>query len=109
MDERKSTSRYLFQLGSKAISWSSKKQATTVLSTVEAKYIAVVSATCEAVWLRRIQDDLHQGNKEPTTLFCDNMLTIAMTRNPVFHSRSKHIEIRHHFIRELMDKKEIKL
>ena len=109
IDERKGTSGYVLQLGSKAIAWSSKKQATTELSSAEAEYIAVTSAACEAVCLRRILDDLQQDNKEPTTLFCDNMSTIAMTRNPIFHNRTKQIEIRHHFIRELVDKKEITL
>lgn len=83
----------VFQLGSKASSWSSKKQATSALSSAEANCIAVTSATYEAVWLRRIPDDLQQDNKEPTTLFYDNMSTIEMTRNPVFHNRTKHIEI----------------
>lgn len=57
-DDRKSTSGYVFQLGTKAISWSSKKQATVALSSTEAEYVAATSAACEAVWLRRILDDL---------------------------------------------------
>src|SRR5687768_8719325 len=67
------------------------------------------SSACEAVWLRRILKDLQQEIEEPTTIYCDNMSAIAMTKNPVFHSRTKHIEIRHHFIRELVEKKEIEL
>ncbi|XP_057246814.1 secreted RxLR effector protein 161-like [Beta vulgaris subsp. vulgaris] len=104
IDDRKSTSGYVFQLGTKTISWSSKKQATIALSSAEAEYVAATSAACEAVWLRRILDDLQQTSEEPTTIYCDNMSAIAMTKNPVFHSRTKHIEIRHHFIRELVDK-----
>ena len=107
--ERKSISGYVFQLGSMVISWSSKKQAATTLSSAETEYIEVTNTACEAVWLRRILDDLQQDDKEPTTLFCDNMSTIAMIRNLVFHNRTKYIEIRHHFIRELVDKKEITL
>ena len=73
------------------------------------QHVAATSAACEAVWVRRILADLRVGQDDPTTLFCDNMSAIAMTKNPVFHSRTKHIEIRHHFIRELVDKGEIKL
>ena len=109
VDDRKSTSGYVFQLGNKVVSWSSKKQATVALSSAEAEYIAATSAAREAVWLRRILIDLQHKQETPTTMFCDNMSTIAMTKNPVFHSRSKHIEIRHHYIRELVDKKEIEL
>lgn len=99
----------MFQLGTKAISWSSKKQATVALSSTEAEYVAATSAACEAVWLRRILDDLQQTSEEATTIYCDNMSAIAMTKNPVFHARTKHIELRHHFIRELAEKKEIEL
>jgi len=109
IDDRRSTSGYVFQLGSKVISWSSKKQATVALSSAEAEYIAATSVACEAIWLRRISGDLQVKTEGPTTLFCDNMFAIAMTTNPIFHSRTKYIEIRHHFIRELVEKKEIEL
>ncbi|KAK9669245.1 hypothetical protein RND81_13G119000 [Saponaria officinalis] len=109
IDDRKSTSGYVFQLGSKAISWSSKKQATVALSSAEAEYVAATSAACEAIWLRRILSDLQQDPTDSTTILFDNMSAIAMTKNQVFHSSSKHIEIRHHFIRELVESQEIKI
>ncbi|KAI5323652.1 hypothetical protein L3X38_032724 [Prunus dulcis] len=109
IDDRKSTSGHVFFLGSKVISWSSKKQSTVALSTTEAEYISATSAACEAVWIRRILADLRQEQNTPTKLYCDNMSTIAMTKNPVFHSRSKHIELRHHFIRKLVEDGEIEL
>ncbi|CAL2268742.1 unnamed protein product [Prunus armeniaca] len=109
IDDRKSNSRHVFFLGSKVISWSSKKQSTVALSTAEAEYISATSAACEAVWIRRILVDLRQEQNTPTKLYCDNMSTIAMTKNPVFHSRSKHIELRHHFIRKLVEDGEIEL
>lgn len=109
VDDRKSTSGYIFCLGTKVISWSSKKQKSVALSSAEAEYIAATDAACEGVWLRRILKDLKFEQKEPTTIFCDNMSTIAMTKNPVFHARSKHIELRHHFIRELVNEKEISM
>lgn len=109
LDDRKSTSGYIFCLGSKIISWVSKKQKTVSLSSAEAEYIAATDAACEAVWLRRILSDVEQKQEAPTTIFCDNNSTIAMTKNPVFHARTKHIELRHHFIRDLVSDKKIQL
>lgn len=109
LDDRKSTSGFVFCLGSNVISWSSKKQKTIALSSAEAEYIAATDAACEAIWLRRILTDLQQEQKEATIIYCDNMSAISMTKNPVFHNRSKHIELRHHFIRQLVQKEEIQL
>ena len=100
IDDRKSTSGFIFSLGSGAISWSSKKQASTALSSTETEYIAVASATCQAIWMRRILEDLHQKQEKPTEIFCDSKSAIAMTKNPVFHGRTKHLDLRHHFIRD---------
>ncbi|XP_047339512.1 secreted RxLR effector protein 161-like [Impatiens glandulifera] len=98
IDDRKSTSGYIFCLGSNVISWSSRKQKSMVLSSAEAEYIECTDAAYEAVWLQRILKDMKFDQCEPTIIHCDNMLAIAMTKNPVFHARSKHIELRHHFI-----------
>ncbi|KAI5345722.1 hypothetical protein L3X38_013599 [Prunus dulcis] len=95
IDDRRSTSGHVFFLGSRVISWSSKKQSTMALSTAAVEYILATSTACEAVWIRRILADLRQEQNTPTNLYCDNMSTIVMTKNPVFHSRSKHIELRH--------------
>ncbi|TXG64214.1 hypothetical protein EZV62_011208 [Acer yangbiense] len=100
---------YIFKLGSSAIAWSSKKQPSTALSSSEVKYMAANSAACQAVWLRRILKDMKQHQKVPTIVQCDNQSTIAMTRKSVFHSHTRHIETRHHFIRELVDKGSIKM
>ena len=107
IDDRKSTSGYIFCLGSKMISWSSKKQKSIALSSAEAEYIAATDAACEAVWLRRVLLDLQQPQVQPTIIYCDNMSAIALSKNPVFHAKSKHIELRHHFIRDLVNKEEI--
>ena len=101
VDNRKSTSGQVFYLGSTAVSWSSKKQDVVALSSSEAEYIAVASASCQAIWLRRMLVDFNNEQYGPTSIFCDNKATIAMTRNPAFHSRTKHIDIRFHFIRDL--------
>jgi len=76
LDDRRSVSANVFTLGSGAVTWSSKKQATTTLSTSEAEYIAATSATCQAVWLRRVLADLQQVQKGATEIFCDNKKTI---------------------------------
>lgn len=102
MDDRKSTSGNVFNLGSGAISWSSKKQDTMALSSSEAEYMAATTASCQAVWLRKLLADLQQEQIGPTEIWCDNKATIAITKNPAFHSRTKHIETRYHFIRNLV-------
>ncbi|KAL8095832.1 hypothetical protein AgCh_036989 [Apium graveolens] len=109
VDDRKSTSGYLFSLGTKAFSWSSRKQKTVALSSAEAEYVAATSAACEAIWLKRILADMQLQEDESTVLYCDNISAIALIKNPVFHSRTKHIEIRHHFIRELVEDGELKI
>lgn len=102
LDNRGSTSENVFSLGSGAISWSSKKQDTVALSSLEAEYMAATSAGCQAVWLRKLLVDLQQEQIGPTEIWCDNKAAIAMTKNPAFHSRTKHIDIRYHFIRDLV-------
>ena len=102
LEDRKSTSGYMFSLGSGAVCWSSKKQAVTALSSSEAEYTAATSSACQAVWLRRILADINQEHEEPTVIYCDNKAAIAMTKNPAYHGRTKHVDIRVHFIRDLV-------
>ena len=96
--DRRSTSGFVFSLGIGAISWSSKKQPIVTLSSTEAEYRGAVVATCEAVWLKRILKDLGVPIKDPTPLYCDNMISIYLARNPVFHAWTKHIGMHYHFI-----------
>ncbi|XP_072060235.1 secreted RxLR effector protein 161-like [Arachis hypogaea] len=100
IETRKSISEFAFNLGSGAISWSSKKQPIVALSTAEAEYIAAGSWATQAVWLRRIIEELNEKQSTPTTIFCDNKPAIALYKNPVFHERSKHIDVRFHKTRE---------
>jgi len=106
-ETRKSTSGFAFYLGTGVFSWSSKKQQVVALSTTEAEYIAATNCATHAVWLRRVLNELQHHQDHPTTIFCDNKSTIALTKNPVFHGRSKHIDIKHHYIRDLIRDKEI--
>ena len=109
LDDRKSTSRHVFQLGTNLISWASKKQPIVSISSAEAKYVAATSASCQAVWLRRILKYMAHTENEPTPIFWDNTSTIALSKNHVFHKKSKHIDTRFHFIRELVNNGDIAL
>ena len=84
----RSTTGNCFILGSAAISWSSKKQATVALSTTEAEYVAATATACQAVWLRRILGDIGMKQNDATAVFCDDRSAITLGRNPVFHSRT---------------------
>ncbi|BBG97858.1 transposable element gene, partial [Prunus dulcis] len=101
LEDRKSTSGHVFMLSSGAVTWSSKKQQVVTLSTTEAEFIAAASCACQAVWLRRILEELHCIQKKPTLIYCDNSSTIKLSKNPVLHGRSKHMDVRFHFLRDL--------
>ncbi len=100
LDDRHSTTGNVFLMSGGAISWVSQKQATVALSTAEAEYVALGSATQEAIWLRRLMTDLNIEQIKPTVIREDNQGAIAMAKNPIGHKRTKHIDIKHHFIRE---------
>jgi transposase InsO family protein len=107
--DRKSTSGCCFSLGSAMTSWKSRKQSSIALSTTEAEYIAACSASCEAIWLRKLLTGLFDLEMEATMILCDNQSCIKMTENPVFHDKTKHIEIWYHYIRDMVQKGVVKL
>ncbi|GKB08298.1 retrovirus-related pol polyprotein from transposon TNT 1-94 [Tanacetum coccineum] len=99
VDTRKSTSGGIQFLGDKLVSWMSKKQYCTTMSSVEAKYVALFASCAQVMWMRtRLKDYGFNYNKIP--LYCDSQSAIAISCNPVQHSRSKHIHTRYHFIKE---------
>jgi hypothetical protein len=98
--DRRSTSGYAFSIGSAAIAWSSKKQPTVALSSTEAEYRAAAVAMCEAIWVKRLLKEVHEEVSEPTVIYCDNLSSIQLAKNLVFHARTKHIEVHYHFVRE---------
>ncbi|KAL5603949.1 hypothetical protein FOVSG1_006699 [Fusarium oxysporum f. sp. vasinfectum] len=105
LETRRSTSGYVFNLGTGAISWSSKRQRTVALSSCEAEYMGQTAAAKEAVWLRGLLQELLKEYREvpelkTTVIFGDNQGAIAMSKNPQFHTRTKHIDIQHHYCRE---------
>jgi hypothetical protein len=101
LDDRKSTTGYLYMLGSGAISWSSKKQPIVTLSTTEAEFVAAASCACQGIWLRNVLDFLKQKQQGCTIIYCDNSSSIKLSKNPVMHGRCKHIDVRFHFLRNL--------
>jgi hypothetical protein len=108
VDNRRSVTGYVFTLGSGVVSWQSKLQRTVALSSTEAEYMAASSATRELIWLRQLLNALHHP-QQTTTLHCDNQGCIALTSNPTFHQRTKHIDTQYHFIREQVEQQELKL
>ncbi|KAL0549594.1 hypothetical protein IC582_014080 [Cucumis melo] len=102
VDDHKSTSSYVFSMGSCVFSWTSKKQSIFSLSTTETEYISLAITRCQALCLRWMLKELECTQRSETVLFCDNGSAITLSKNPVFHGRSKHIIIKYHFIRDLV-------
>jgi hypothetical protein len=106
--DRKSTSGTCQFLGRSLVSWSSKKQTSVALSTAEAKYVAAKQCCAQLLWMRQTLWDFGY-NLSKVSLLCDNGSAIRMADNPVEHSRTKHIDIRHHFLRDHQQKGDIEV
>ena len=100
--DRESTSGGVFSIGSTTVSWYNMKQISVALSSTEAKYMATSQAACEAIWMRKILVGLFSSHLDPTVIYCDNQSCIKLSVNPVFHDRSKHIDIWYHHIRDFV-------
>jgi len=99
----------MFSFGSGVVSWSSNKQPTVALSSTESKYRGATIVACEVVWLQKLLSDLGQSVDAPVIIYCDNISSILLGNNPIYHARTKHIEVHYHFIREKVLAKEIGL
>jgi hypothetical protein len=106
---RRLTSGFMFSFGSGAISCNSKKQPTIGLSSTKAEYRGTTIAACEIVWLQKLLSDLGQLVDAPVVIYCDNINSILLANNLVYHARTKHIEVHYHFIKEKVIAKEIDL
>lgn len=100
---RKSMTGYCFTLGKGMVSWSTRQQTPVALSTGEAEYMALTEAAKEAQWLRALLRSMGHTQANPTTIWEDNQSCIKLTKHNRFHARSKHIDIRYHFVRELIE------
>lgn len=107
-DGGKSTTGYIFTLGGTAVSWKSKLQNRVALSTTESEYVAISEAAKEMIWLKNFLKELGKEQDVPP-LFSDSQSAICLAKNPVFHSRCKHIQMKYHFIRELINDEELSL
>ncbi|GJX94105.1 ribonuclease H-like domain, reverse transcriptase, RNA-dependent DNA polymerase [Tanacetum coccineum] len=102
-DQGKGTTGIVFYFGESPITWCTQKQPTVALSSCESEFMAATGAACQALWLKRLLNELTGWEEKRITLKVDNVSAIALVRNPVFHGRSKHIDIRYHFIRECVE------
>jgi transposase InsO family protein len=102
LEKRKSTTGYVFIIAGGAVSWVSKLQTVVALSTTEAEYMAATQACKEAIWMKKLMEEL--GHKqENILLYCDSQSALHIARNPAFHSRTKHIDVQYHFVREVVE------
>ncbi|KAK1422289.1 hypothetical protein QVD17_25292 [Tagetes erecta] len=106
-DKGKGTTGIVFYFGESPITWSTQKQPTVALSSCESEFMAATAAACQALWLQRLLTELTGWKQERINLYVDNVSAIALMKNPVFHGRSKHIDIRYHFIRECVENDQI--
>ena len=107
--DRKSTSGCSFSMVLGVISWFSKKQSCVALSTAKAEYVTTCLASCEAVWLRELLSNLFDLQLDATCIHSDNQICLKLSENPVFHDKLKHIKIKYHYIRDMVQRGAVKL
>lgn len=108
-DTRRSGTGFCIFLGESLISWKSKKQLTVSRSSAEAEYRGLATVTSELIWVIQLLKDLHITSQTPSVIYCDNNAAISIASNPIFHERTKHIEIDCHFVRDKVLEGSIKL
>ncbi|KAL0463423.1 UNVERIFIED_CONTAM: Retrovirus-related Pol polyprotein from transposon TNT 1-94 [Sesamum latifolium] len=108
LDKRRSTTGYVFTLAKAPVSWRSTLQSTVALSTTEAEYMAIREAVKEAIWLQGLLGELGIDQKH-ITVHCDSQSAIQLAKKQVYHSRTKHIDVRYHFVREILEEGGVKI
>ena len=107
--DRKSTTGYCTFLNNNLISWQSKKQTTVALSSTEAEYMAICEVTKEIMWMKMILEELQLTVSSPSIIYVDNQSAIKISENDIAHDRTKHIDIKHYFVKDAIEKRIIKL
>jgi len=102
---RRSTNGFMFSFGSGVVSWNSKKQLIVALSSTKAEYRSVTIVACEIVWLQKLLSNLGQSVDVHVVIYCDNISSMLLVNNSVYHARTKHIEVHYHFIRDFIREK----
>lgn len=108
LDKRRSLTGYVFTIGDCVVNWNATLQSTVALSTTEAEYMAISEASKEDAWLIGLYCELC-GDFSCTTIYCDSQSAICLTKYSMFHERTKHIDIRHHYIKDVIAQGNIKV
>jgi hypothetical protein len=109
IDDRRSTSGAMFYLGECLVSWLRKKKSSVSLSTVEAEYIGAATCCTQVLWMKQTLTDIQVEYDEPIPIYCDNTSSISISKNPVMHSKTKHIPIKYNFLWEHVVEKNIRV
>nr|GFD28831.1 uncharacterized mitochondrial protein AtMg00810-like [Tanacetum cinerariifolium] len=107
IDDGRSTTGHVFYLGTSPITWGSQKQTTVALSSCKAEFMAATAAACQAIWLRELLVEVTGLERQKVIIRVDNKSSIALSKNSIFHGRSKHIHTRYHFIRECVNNEQV--
>ena len=106
-DDRKSTGGYLIYLGNNLLAWNSRKQQTVALSSTELEFKSVADVNVQLKWLTSLLADLHVNLSTPPHIWCDNVGVVFLSTNPVFHARTRHVEVDYHFVRQRVFNKQL--